>query len=639
MEPLEGRILLSGESGNFVTLTLQGQPFSRPAYITYAGRTFLATVGAADFLVSGQAGSYGGLGEEVLAASVGSVTRGFPVGLLPCAKAGAAAPMQVIGLVDAPSLADTQRADDLWRLLAAHAADAAQSADASAAFGAAVWEIAHETRTRLVNGQPVPDYNLRTGEFRLSPSGGGRWDRLADEWLADLGAAVHDGFGVVMGTAQDATWIVPRDSVFPGPADYSPAEETTAIVRAVGDHAVLVVRGTGLDDALTISQSGGTITVVSAAGSQDFTGVRDGVAVYGFGGADSIRLAHSLSLEARVYAGDGADQVYDNSTGADYVWAGAGDDLLVSVGGSGDRLYGEAGLDGFWLDSQDLAADADSAETAAGAVHAISQFAQPTSDPASRPAIEIAGQDLIDPAAAYPYTNDFISQPLWLDGPDYNDIAQGLLGDCYFLAGISALAGPDAQRLRQAVTALGDGTYAVRFYDLSADVSYYRVDGQLPTSGSQPAYAKLTPDGELWVAILEKAFFQFRFTGANSYVYGSGGWPYEPFRAITGLSTQNDYPSNYTASALAQKIATELAAGHAVAGGTKSVGLPAYLVGGHTYAVQSVAQEAGVWYVTVYNPWGYDGSASYDSNPADGLLKLTADVFKSCFSLVTTSLS
>ena len=53
---------------------------------------------------------------------------------------------------------------------------------------------------------------------------------------------------------------------------------------------------------------------------------------------------------------------------------------------------------------------------------------------------------------------------------------------------------------------------AVRFYRDTTE-HYYRIDAELPAG---PAYARLTPDGELWVALLEKAFAQFRY-GQNSY--------------------------------------------------------------------------------------------------------------------------
>jgi len=176
----------------------------------------------------------------------------------------------------------------------------------------------------------------------------------------------------------------------------------------------------------------------------------------------------------------------------------------------------------------------------------------------------------------------------------------------------------------------------VRFFDGGAAV-YYRVDGQLPTAGSQPAYARLTPDGELWVALLEKAFAQFRL-GQNSYASIAQGWVQEPYRAIAAGSTKNYTPSSYTSDALAQALADELAAGHAMAAGSYSPSHATYITGNHAYNVRSVSLESGAWYVTVYNPYGNDGAA-FDDNYWDGLLKLTIDQFRDAFQLVTACLA
>ena len=90
--------------------------------------------------------------------------------------------------------------------------------------------------------------------------------------------------------------------------------------------------------------------------------------------------------------------------------------------------------------------------------------------------------------------------------------------------------------------------------------------------------------------------------------------------------------SGSSADTLAQTMANALAAGHAVtAASDNPAAFP--IVSNHAYEIHAVTYESGVWYVTVYNPWGYDG-ASYDSNPGDGLLKLTAAQFQSLYSTV-----
>ena len=108
--------------------------------------------------------------------------------------------------------------------------------------------------------------------------------------------------------------------------------------------------------------------------------------------------------------------------------------------------------------------------------------------------------------------------------------------------------------------ALGDGTYAVRFLNGSTEM-YYRLDARLP-GGSSPAYANLTPQGELWVPLLEKAFAE---ADGNSYANLNGGMLGTAETLITGAKESTLSASNDTA--LAQKMADALAAGHAMTAG------------------------------------------------------------------------
>lgn len=432
-------------------------------------------------------------------------------------------------------------------------------------------------------------------------------------------------------TLQVTVPVAPTQPAFlPGPSAYSAGTVVSGQIVSTGSGSVLVVLGTAGNDAITLSQSGNTITVVSDAGTQQFTpaggGAFAGAAIYGFDGNDTLRETASLAaaMSTVVYAGAGTDAVYENGADKSFVYGQDGDDLLVAVGGGSDAVDGGLGFDSFWVDSSDCVLNVEAAETAGANVHKISAFVAPTTAPA--PSLEIAGQDMLDPTAAYGYTNNFVNQPLWTDGPQFNDIRQGAAGDCYLLAALSSLAETDPNWIRQSVTGLGDGTYAVRFLKSGVE-NYYRIDAQLPTYGSSPAYANLTPSGELWVSLVEKAFAQFR-SGLNSYASIDGGWMSEGYAAITGASYSSISTGTQTASTLAQNMANALAAGHAVAAGSSTGVAP--IVGGHAYSVQSVQQIGGVWYVSVYNPWGVDGMA-YDSNPNDGLLLLTIDQFQAAF--------
>lgn len=99
----------------------------------------------------------------------------------------------------------------------------------------------------------------------------------------------------------------------------------------------------------------------------------------------------------------------------------------------------------------------------------------------------------------------YSGRPLFVDRPEYDDINQGALGDCYLMAALSSMADSDPSIIRQLVAPLGDGSYAVRFHRDGQEV-YLRVDADLPayseTYSARLRYANFTPDGEIWVASL-----------------------------------------------------------------------------------------------------------------------------------------
>jgi DNA-binding NtrC family response regulator len=99
------------------------------------------------------------------------------------------------------------------------------------------------------------------------------------------------------------------------------------------------------------------------------------------------------------------------------------------------------------------------------------------------------------------------------------------------------------------------------------------------------------------------------------------------------ISSRSD---SIPADSLATTIATALTAGHAITMGSYA-SPPAPVVGSQAYMIKSIEGSGSSAYVTVYNPWGIDGR-SYDSNPNDGLLRLTVAQVQGCFSAVVEAL-
>ncbi len=422
----------------------------------------------------------------------------------------------------------------------------------------------------------------------------------------------------------------PEPEPDPSPDVPTPGQNVVTTVITEGDNCILQVVGTDGIDLISLSQSGNSITVDVAGVSSTFTNSFTSVVVYGFGSGDTIRTTYSLSVGAFIYAGDGNDTIYENSSARTVVHGQAGDDLIISIGGGVDTLYGETGLDSFWYDSSDSVADASSAESAAKSLHRVASFYQPwTTNTASGDYVSmtINGQDLRDPtytSYATRYAN-FSDRALFIDGPQYNDIRQGSVGDCYYLASLSAIADTDPQIISQMITSLGDGTYAMRYYRNGSEV-YLRIDGDLPVNNSGSlVYAKTGPDNELWVPLAEKAYAYFRY-GENSYASISSGWMTTVNKEITGESSVWRSTTGTTAS-LATYIRTQLSLGYSLTLGSYS-NASSPVVGSHAYMVKSIDANG---YVTVYNPWGVDGR-SWDSNYNDGLLRLSIEQIQSNYS-------
>lgn len=120
---------------------------------------------------------------------------------------------------------------------------------------------------------------------------------------------------------------------------------------------------------------------------------------------------------------------------------------------------------------------------------------------------------------------------MYVGGIEANDINQGGLGDCYFLAAIAALA-EDPKRVENLFLndkrQLGKGYYGVRWYNFGNPVDTW-VDTRFPYKDNKPIFSS-SADNELWVLVLEKAFAK-KF---GSYDAIEAGLPGDALAEITG---------------------------------------------------------------------------------------------------------
>jgi hypothetical protein len=384
----------------------------------------------------------------------------------------------------------------------------------------------------------------------------------------------------------------------------------------------------------------GNDSMYGGGGNDSLHGNNDNDVIHGQGGADQLfgdngndsiyggtgnDTAGGGAGHDRVHGEDGNDVLFGDAgndmlfgenhsdrlyggADADFSFGGEGDDTIVSIGGTQiDNNYGQGGFDSFWIDAESTEyIDNTAYEQSSGRVHRVASFMNlrwefTSGDYQQSVSRELTGQTLIDPL---PHTSgygmaDFSDRPLFAqNGPTMDDIFQGDIGDCYFMAPLSALAKTQPNRMRQLVVDLGDGSYAVHFKRNGQDV-FVRVDGDLHTkSNGSPAYAKLGQEDSLWVPIVEKAWAFFRRNQGTYESTASGGGSGTAWYDALNLQSQAAETSIFAnATAYLTWIRTRVAEGKAVIlGGPANFANSAFegvRRGQHIYMVNKVNTENG----------------------------------------------
>ncbi len=369
-----------------------------------------------------------------------------------------------------------------------------------------------------------------------------------------------------------------------------------------------------------------------------------------------------------IHAGDGADSIFGESgndqlygdDGYDAIWGdggndrlygghdndkldgGDGDDDLIALGGGFDTVSGGSSLfDVLWIGDEDTYSASANVINSHG-VHVISNFAntEPT---------EPDGQDLEDPSVGsvkpkthWSWQGQFSDIPLFgNDGkPMRNDVDQNQLGDCYYLAPISGIAEANPNIIRRAITDLGDGTYAVRFWRSGVE-KFYRVDDQIPliwaNGVERAAFAGLGQSGNnsMWVPMMEKAWALCR-KAAQSYESIEGdyniftpGTPWETYD-LFAMPHSTDSVVFTAKDTYMQKMRNYLMAGGVVCASTHLVGTS--LATGHVYNVVDVSSDLKS--VTLRNPWATDDDG-FQWGANDGYIHISVDTFDSNMQFVS----
>lgn len=194
---------------------------------------------------------------------------------------------------------------------------------------------------------------------------------------------------------------------------------------------------------------------------------------------------------------------------------------------------------------------------------------------------------------------------------DPNDVQQGQLGDCYFLAAIAAVARANPKALEKLIKDNGDGTYDVTLYVYNNFLSWSRsptvikVKPEFPKkSDGTPAYAK-AGDNELWVMLLEKAYAQYE----GSYGDIHGGYTEKGIGVLTGVDAKSYDVSDYTEKQILETFTAAIKNKQPIVADSKKIGKKdkeksklakgLNIIGGHSYPVKSVSGNN----ISLQNPW------------------------------------
>ncbi|MGH7176173.1 MAG: C2 family cysteine protease, partial [Tepidisphaeraceae bacterium] len=194
---------------------------------------------------------------------------------------------------------------------------------------------------------------------------------------------------------------------------------------------------------------------------------------------------------------------------------------------------------------------------------------------------------------------------------------QNSVGDCYFLAPLSGVARKSPRIIRDSVVDLGDGTYAVQFFNATG-AHFIRVDADLPALSSTWLWGTgFGAQESIWAPVMEKAWAFFR-KGFGTYASIEGGWPTELYSALQ-ISNVSSAPVNE--GSLIARVEEMLSQNRIVSVCTKSTATD--LVGRHCYVLdRCYTDSTGRIYYVLRNPWGTDGKGADSVN--DGYVTISA---------------
>jgi hypothetical protein len=216
---------------------------------------------------------------------------------------------------------------------------------------------------------------------------------------------------------------------------------------------------------------------------------------------------------------------------------------------------------------------------------------------------------------------------------DPNDIKQRGLGDCYYLASVSALAKSHPEAIQNMIQDNKDGTYAVTFHrpgpDGKDEAVKVSVDLTIPSNSlrDDPSGDSSSAGAEVWPQVIEKAYAKFRGAYGN---IGAGGWPSDALYTLTGRPAAQQPTAGYSIDQISQDLGAKRALVMDTCGvqeSDKQLFKDYHLVENHAYSVKEVKKDKeGHLFLVLSNPWGYNDPKPI---PFDVAAKLVPDLYVS----------
>lgn len=217
---------------------------------------------------------------------------------------------------------------------------------------------------------------------------------------------------------------------------------------------------------------------------------------------------------------------------------------------------------------------------------------------------------------------------VWLDKGDYfedlaelTDPVQGGLGDCYYIAALCSVAWSRPYAIVNATSPYLDDEsplHQVSFYNSKGGKDNVEVDEFCPCDKNTQRllYASSYDDGEIWPAVMEKAYAKWRTSNTTQkpdYSKIEGGDPVEACRQLIGGKVTYMYNSQMTATqisnqvrynSLERKTINPMVAWTFASQPRGCDYSKAHIVANHAYSILGWDNDGSQYYIVLRNPWG-----------------------------------